>query len=431
MKNLKLKLTTLALLGGMVFLSIPSTIVAQDQPDQEVLVNYSLFTEYYKNKDYTSGHEYLQWLLKNGPLNFRGERIRQRATVAYMELAKEKQDDEAYYTAMLDTVATIFETTPAQLKEAGVEMNEQKWWTDYANFIRENEETMSSKTSEVPDILVKAFDAAPGEMNPYYLKILVYGLAGQERKDEAIAFMDRSESSYGGDAEVATFYAEARKMFKSPQERMAFLESRLEGDPSNVEMIGELFDIYRALEESEKMEQMGARLLELEPSARTFRLIAQLKYDNGEYGEAISLNDKALGMTDDSELKRDIYYNKSLAQYSNNSLCGAWRTAKNALKQDSSFGQGQLLLGDILTRMVGGSSFEREDRAVYWLAADYYNRAKSTDPSLANVASSKSSSIAGSMPDKEAKFFKGWKPGQSHTVNYGRYSCIGETTTVR
>ncbi len=429
MKNLKTQILLLSLTFALVLGSAPTVTQAQDQ---EVLVNYSLFTEYFKNKDYSSAHEYLQWLLKNGPLDFRGERIRQRATVEYTELAKANAADETYFTAMMDTVVSIYENTPAQLKEAGVEMNEQKWWVDYTKFLRENEDILPEKQTEVPEILTMAFDAAPGELNAYYLKILVYGLASQERKDEAIAFMDRSESSYDGDEDVAAFYAEARNaMFKSPQERMTFLEGRLEKDPGNIEMISELFELYRAMEEADKMEAMGAKLLELEPSARTFRLIAELKYSNGEYDEAIALNDQALGMTDDAQLMRDIYYNKSLAQYSNNSLCGAWRTAKSAMKQDSKFGQGLLLQGDILTRMVSGSGFEREDRAVYWLAADYYGRAKNTDDNLANIANSKSGSIRSSMPDKEAKFFKNWKAGQSFSINFGRYACIGETTTVK
>jgi len=414
-----------------IITGLTQPLFSQSTEHPKHVVYYNLFKEYFKNKEFESSYEFLPWLLENAPLDYNGERIRRRAAATYIELAKANLDNQAYWTAMLDTAAVVFETAPSILESAGQSINQKRWWIDYANTIIENEKLMASKTSALPDILIKAFDAAPGELDPYYLRIIVRGL-GKDRKDEAIDFMDRSENSYGDDEEVATFFAEARNaLFKSPQERMTFLESRLEKDPSNIEIIGELFEISRALEESDKMEQMGARLLELEPSARTFRLIAQLKYDNGEYSEAIDLNDKALGMVDDSQLKQDIYYNKSLAQYANNDLCAAWRSAKNALREDYGFAKGLLLQGDILSRMIAGSSFEREDRAVYWLAADYYGRAKTKDSSLSGVASSKANSIQGSMPSTETKFMNNWKVGESYSVNYGRYSCVDEKTTVK
>lgn len=408
------------------------SLYSQQEEYPEHILYYTLFSDNFKNKDYEASYEYLPWLLENAPTEFRAKTIRKRAIVTYSELAKANIDDEQFQLAMLDTVATIFETTPGQLKEAGVEINEQKWWTDYVNFIRENEDMLPNKVAEVPEILIKAFDLAPGELHPHYLKILVYALASQERKDEAIAFMDRSEPSYGDDAEVAAFYAEARNaIFKSPQERMVFLEGRLVGDSTNVQILDDLFKIYQALEESKKLEQIGAKLLDLEPTAHRYRLIAESKYDNGEYLQAITLNDKALALTDETELRRDIYYSKSLAHYQSDGLCSAWNTAKDAMKLDSTFGKGELLLGDILTRMVGGSTFDREDRAVYWLAADYYSKVLSTDPSLADWSKTKSNAILNSMPTVEDKHFELWKSGQAYSVNYGRYACVGETTTVR
>ena len=83
--------------------------------------------------------------------------------------------------------------------------------------------------------------------------------------------------------------------------------------------------------------------------------------------------------------------------------------------------------------MQGCGSFEREDRAVYWLAADYFDRAASradTD-TYRNQARQRASDIRRFFPTAEDKFFKNWTAGDRYTIDYGCYTWVGETTTVR
>ena len=66
-------------------------------------------------------------------------------------------------------------------------------------------------------------------------------------------------------------------------------------------------------------------------------------------------------------------------------------------------------------------------KAIYWLAVDYLNKAKSIDPSVADKANSKIASYKKYFPTKEDCFFKGIKEGQ--TVEVGCW--IGESTKAR
>lgn len=102
-----------------------------------------------------------------------------------------------------------------------------------------------------------------------------------------------------------------------------------------------------------------------------------------------------------------------------------------------SFGLAYLGIGDLYVTAVtqcSGSTLEREDQAVYWLAIDWYVKAQQAPPSdksAVNEATMKMNLYRQHFPDAQALFFKGWVVGERYTIDYGCYSWIGETTTVK
>ncbi len=77
---------------------------------------------------------------------------------------------------------------------------------------------------------------------------------------------------------------------------------------------------------------------------------------------------------------------------------------------------------------------EREDKAVYWLVIDWYEKAKEAAPSddlVVREANAKISLYQPYFPDPDALFFKGWEVGKRYSIDYGCYSWTGETTTVK
>ena len=86
------------------------------------------------------------------------------------------------------------------------------------------------------------------------------------------------------------------------------------------------------------------------------------------------------------------------------------------------------MIGDMI---AGSSSCGGEDackqKAIYWLAVDYYNRAKSIDPSVAGKANQKIATYKKYFPTKEDCFFGGTKAGD--VINIGCW--IGESTKAR
>lgn len=103
------------------------------------------------------------------------------------------------------------------------------------------------------------------------------------------------------------------------------------------------------------------------------------------------------------------------------------RYARQAAKADPGNGEPYLLLGDAIASMFSScADSPLQGREVYWLAADYYERAKAIDSNVASKANTKISQVRKSYPTVDDLFTYGINEGKEITVK-----CIGETTKAR
>ena len=111
----------------------------------------------------------------------------------------------------------------------------------------------------------------------------------------------------------------------------------------------------------------------------------------------------------------------------------AKRYAQQVLGVDANNGDAYMLIGDA----IAGSSSACKDgalgaRSVYWVASDYYAKAKRMDPELSELASKKMGNMAKQFPTVDDIFTYGKQAGGSFTVpNKPGCPCSGETTTIR
>ena len=107
--------------------------------------------------------------------------------------------------------------------------------------------------------------------------------------------------------------------------------------------------------------------------------------------------------------------------------------ARQVLELDAENGDAYMLIGDA----IAGSSRACNDgalggRSVYWVASDYYAKAKRLDEELAEKASKKMANMAKQFPTVDDIFTYGKQAGGSFTVPSKKgCPCSGETTTIR
>lgn len=403
---------------------------------QDKGMHYSLYYEDFKNRNYLSALPNLHWVLENAadyPRN--DDRNFERTVELYAALAEEAPTEEGKQ-AYLDSAYVWFDRSIERMKGSAIEFDESQWMLSKGRFLQEHQQALSGDPPTFAAVYNEVYAMIGCNIDAYYVRIIIDDAARNGDKQRAVNLTDEAEACYPDNADVAAYLTEIRNtLFSTPEERLEFLQTRLEADPENIEVAAELFDIYLELGYRDEGAELGDRLLEMDPSPLTYRRLGELHLQDGNAAQATSYYEEALAMLGDDEdatVRRDILFNLGIARQQEGGVSQARSFFRQAIQLDANFGQAYIAIGDLYATAVSNcGSFEREDRAVYWLAVDYYERARAMDSSVAAQANQKVATYRRSFPDQEALFFKSWEPGQSYQVNYGCYAWIAETTTVR
>lgn len=168
-------------------------------------------------------------------------------------------------------------------------------------------------------------------------------------------------------------------------------------------------------------------LHEAEPSAKSAYYLGQLADKDGNSAKALEYYNQSAELEEDPIDKAKVYYVIANKYRSRGSYSQARSFYNKALKNQPSLGIAYLRIADMYAKSAnncGNTTFEK--RAVYWLAADYAERAGRVDPSLKSNASQTANSYRGRAPQKSDVFTSDYNPGDSIS-----FSCwIGESVKV-
>lgn len=426
---------SLLLLSGIAF---PAQAQNSDPSQQQKATHYSLYFENFKQENYESAREDLLWILENAPgFPNEDERNYRRAYRLYEGLAEQASDDEER-RAYLDTAATYLTTAVEQMEEQGLEYDEFKWEVRKGRFIENHSDDLQELPEELETPVAhyrRAFDLAPQELSPYYIRQVLESYLENNEPERALEFANAVEAERGDDEEVAQMVTSTREdiFSKNPQAHLSHLEEQLEQNPDSTQLMTQLFNAYVEQGNISKASELAPRLMETEPSAETVREIAEMRLDDGRPEEALEAYDRAVEQG--ADLQAEDYYNRGRALQQMDNFAQAREEFLQAIELQNDFGRAYIAIGDLYARTVsecGGGEMSRGDKAVYWVAVDKYEQAKEVDPSVASTADSKIQTYRQYFPTQEDIFYRSdWESGSSFTVDYGCYSWIGETTTVR
>ena len=170
------------------------------------------------------------------------------------------------------------------------------------------------------------------------------------------------------------------------------------------------------------------QLYALEPSAEAAFNMARRFVKKDDVERAKNYYRQAMEQETDKELLAKYYYEYALFIYAKeNALQEARNYARRALDNKTDYCEALMLIGDIYvaaSRSFGSDNFEKS--TVFWVAADYFERARS-NPDCAVDASKKASDYRRYFPNKEEAFFRSLQEGQTYKVG----GWINENTRVR
>lgn len=405
---------------------------------------YSIFYENYRTGNYEMAKQYGKWMLDNKPAEIEGyarfslPRQFERMITVYTELSKQEQDP-SLSAAMLDTAATIYDEAFETFSEDEIDYFE--WTLDRGRFYQEYQEQLDDGLAKAYENYRTAYEMDPERFaelaDGYFVQVLLSNYASKDMKDEALAMIDTVEQ-YAGESLQQVIDETRDQLFDDPEERVGFLEGRLEQNPGDTEIMNELIDLYDETGQREEAIEMAENLLEEEQTFENAERLAEFAQADGQNQEAIEYFEQALELTDDPDQQKEVMVEIAEILQNEGNLQRARRYARQAINIDNSWGEPYIRIAQIyasaISQCTQGRQIEREDRTVYWLVLDYLDRARSVDPSSANTVNRLYNTYEPVLPSAEDKFFRGWETGDDFRIgsNIGEcYSWIGETTTVR
>jgi len=407
----------------LTLLLFPLALYAQSNMNQESAMHYSLYYENFKNKNYADALPDLLWILKHDPGFHRNTDINfERAVTTYEGLA-ETTEDAAQKTGYLVAGLAIHDRVLPVMDSLGGEVDAFTWTLDKGRYIQKHLDYLEEFKADAITAYRTAYRMQPDEMDPYYLDVLLGDLYASGDIGGALDFLRELQESRGEDEAIANL---VRKYFTviPPEEQIGFLEEQLAAKPDDTEVIQQLFDLYEQEGYHGKMMELAPRILELDPTTATLRMLTRLYLEDGDTEQAIAVFHQLTAIPD-VEVKAQDYHNMGIAQLELENFGEAKRYYDLAIRTDAEYNAARKAIADLYATAASTCGVaDREQAAVFWLIADAYSRAGD------NAGAAR---MRTAFPTAEDVFYvQRWTNGESTTVSYScRGLTISGSTTVR
>jgi TolA-binding protein len=421
----------------MFGLMISSISFAQEGQELDDCAKYkSLYYQYLKQGMYKDAK--LFWLEAYdfcATANNLDNKFFKNGKVIYVQLIRlADKADSLYYQGLSDSIGWIYEEGLSYIKE-------ENWRYEYVNYLIRSQRKdkvllidslmMNMKTSkEVP---------GAGVIENYFkwqLITLDNPVKPRPTNNQILqVYIDYSElcfKTYEADQEMSPYLDTDRrmrmylKMLKASNEialeQITELNKRFSLDADikkkQLERNAELLEI-NDLTESKLYQEISRALLVLNPSADGYFRFANSLMQLKKYEDAILQFERTISLDGDSLYLDNSYYQITLANYLRKDYKRAFSVAKKVALVNK--GKAYKLMGDCIALLAddcGNSTFER--KANYWLANDYYQKAKALGEDVS------ASQYLKNAPSLTEIFDGGLAIGDKVFL-----SCWGESTEIR
>lgn len=385
-----------------------SSNIAQTSDSMKVLTDYSLFSEYHKNKDFASALPYGWSVIEANPTKFSKwiyykmeecfwglhdssstspemvKSIQDTILYFYDTAIKYREEDKGYFQARKAYVSEIWLSHPA---DETIKEYEQAiaWQPELSSFyynrlgqlyIASDDGSNGNKEKAI-DLYTVLVEREPD--NPVWGNIIT-DLFGNI--DDRLAFQKDAWEKDPQNEKKAKAFASTAIQASEWAQAVAPLEFLLSVEPENIGYLTQLGNVYNKIENTSKSEETFSKLIKLEPNNKDhYFYFGKALMEAGKFSQARTQFLKASEVGNNWALP--IFYEGFLYEQS----------ASNC------------------------TDFDR--KVVYLLAQNTYRRALNMDPNLGE-ARDRINALSGAVPTKEDYFFRNIKSGTVLPI-----TCVG------
>ena len=406
--------------------------------------NWSLYAEYFRQRNFRMAVEPWRWMFFNCPLATQNIYIHGATLVKFMY---QEETDPLNREALIDTLMMVYDQRIEYFGREGFVLGRKvaDLYQFRPNAVQEQFE-ISERSIELEgldsqaDVLLINFQST--------VRLVEAGLKDATRVVENYdRAMDIIEHNLIHKPQDSTFYVPSRnnieilfEPFASCENLASIFQPRFENNPEDIELLERITDMLEksGCTEDDLFFHATKNLHRLQPNAQSAFLMGRLESNQGNHTQAITYFEQAVELyeADDSkDFSEEIYRtNLLMADISFRNLrrlpqARSYALAANRAKPDD--GRPFLLIGDMYAASAsdcGDDEFTKT--TAYWAAVDKFIQARNAagdDETVRELANQRISTFSQYFPSIELIFFHGFDRGQTYRVE----CWINETTRIR
>ena len=365
-------------------------------------------------------------------------------TTLMRKLISQNSKNPVYREKLVDSLMMIHDIRIANYPKYAVTARNNKG-LDLANYVQNDPERLykeygeiiaGNKTKTKPTILLFYFDSA--------VELYKNGSLDEEEiigvYEGCMELLSKMDPKDAADKEmVDDMKVKIEELFASNNiadcdKLIELYTPKFEADPQNIELAEKIVRFMSAADgctDNALFISAATSIHKSNPTHASAYTLYKLNASTGKSAEAVKYLQEAIDR-EDSDAAQDAEYYYELAVY--NFKCGNNLAAEQAAKKviplattSEIKGKTYMLIGTIW----GGVRCDGNDiakRAPYWVAVDYFERAKAADPELAAEANKRINEYKKYYPLTADAFMFGVNDGETYQVSCGGFKA---NTTVR
>ena len=392
----------------------------QQSDSMQLIAQYSLFSEYYKNKDYVSALPYGWKVLAIDPVKF-NKWIYYKMEDCLWKLHDSTNIAENIKKEVTDSIETFYNLAIKyyppdkgyfEVRKAYVE---QKW--------------LNAKPDSVIAIYQQAFKDNP-KLPSYYYDLLgqLYKENMSDNNDYQTKAIDLYNMLIEREPNNDEWTDKLMELAKDPEQLLAILKQAWERDKENLAKAWRYASM--AIREAKYEEAIVPLEFLTQKAPETVNYWNQLATAYQKTNQLKKAEDAYKKLVNLEPNNKNHYLNLGIVYKDEGQLAAARVQYEKASKIGNGWGLPifyEGLLYEQAARDCG--TFDFNAKVVYQLAVDTYKKAASMD-NTATQAQERISALKGSVPTQEDYFFRGYKSGQTIPITGDCYKWIDRSITV-
>lgn len=404
--------------------------------------NYSLYSEYYKQKNYDDALPYWRLVFNDCPKVSKNIYQHGANMYKFYIIQATRKNNIDLKNALVDTLMQVYDQRiKLYPKDKGRVLGYKA--ADILRFKKNDLVCMKKAYAFSSEAIDIRKNSIPKSVINTYMHTTIFLFDNNDISDSevvenyarTIAILDAQLAKNPDDEELENLKASIGSIFAnsgaaSCEALIKLFSPKFKESPEDIDVLKKISYWLNNTGCTESNLYLNATisLNKLEPSATLAYHIAQLYVKQKNYQAAVQFYKQAIDQETEMAAKSkylvEIGY---IIQSEYGDLPQAKSYALKAIKADPNSGKPYLLLGNIY---AGAKNFGPDDlshKAVFWVSVDQYIKAKQMDPDLASLANDRIKAYSQYFPDTEMVFFFGFNVGDRYTLN----GWINESTIVR